>query len=48
MIVAPLHVEDFQEAVGKRLTARAIGASDRGLLRRDICHDPGLKISRRR
>jgi hypothetical protein len=48
MIVAPLHVQDFEEAVGKWLAAGTIGASDRSLLRRDVRHDPGLEISRRR
>src|SRR4030095_7025462 len=48
MIVAPLHVEGLQPAVGTRLTAGAVRPRDRVLLRRDVRHDPGLEISRRR
>jgi len=48
MRLTPLHIENFLLAVGERLAARTVGASYRGLLRREVCHDPGLDGTRRR
>ena len=48
MRLAPLNVENFLQGVGKRLTARTVGTRYRGLLRREVCHDPGLDGTRRR
>ena len=48
MRLAPLDVEDFLLGVSKRFTARTVGTRYRGLLRREVRHDPGLDGTRRR
>ena len=40
--VTPLDVENLAQGIGTRLTSGAIGTSDRGLLRQEVRHDPGL------
>jgi hypothetical protein len=42
MGIAPMHVEDLQQGIGARLTARAVRTRNRGLLGGEVRHVRGL------
>jgi hypothetical protein len=42
MRLAPAHIENLAQDIGVRLTARAVGAGDGGLLGEEVRHVRGL------
>jgi len=42
MDVAPGDVQNLANDIGERLTSGTVRTGDRGLLRREVRHDPGL------